>query len=119
MKVSRGFGLAAALVLGGTLTASAADWTNWRGPGARGFSPETGLPSTWSPEGENLVWKAPYGTRSTPLVMKGRVFFINYAIDKDRNATIQERVMCLDANTGKVIWEHQFPVFHTAIVTVR
>ncbi|MCI0683708.1 MAG: PQQ-like beta-propeller repeat protein [Gemmataceae bacterium] len=99
--------------------ASAADWYNWRGPWQNGVSPETGLPDKWSPEGNNLIWKAPYGSRSTPLVLKGRVYFINYAQDNDNPETIQERVMCLDADTGKLVWQHKFNVWHVDIVTVR
>ncbi len=109
--------------------ALAGDWTDWRGPFQTGYSPEIGLPSTWDPStGENLVWKAPIGTRTTPLVMKGRVFVFNYTAEKvaspgggvkDKAETIQERIMCLDADTGKTIWEHNFPIFHTDIVTVR
>ena len=57
--------------------ASAADWYNWRGPWQNGVSPETNLPATWSPDpaapNNNLIWKAPYGCRSTPLVMNGRI----------------------------------------------
>jgi outer membrane protein assembly factor BamB len=110
----------------------AADWWNWRGPTQNGFSPETDLPESWSPDpkdpASNLIWSAPYGSRSTPLVMNGRVYFINYAAKKFKGAngeirdvpeTIQERVMCLDADTGKRIWEHKFNVWHTDIVTVR
>jgi outer membrane protein assembly factor BamB len=124
----RRFGLALALWASSGLAAFAGDWTNWRGPKADGFSPETGLPANWSPNGQNLAWKARYGCRSTPLVMKGRVFLLNYDAEKipdpnggvrDKNDTIQERVLCLDADTGKMIWEHKFPVFHTDIVTVR
>ncbi|MCS7045978.1 MAG: PQQ-binding-like beta-propeller repeat protein, partial [Gemmataceae bacterium] len=102
----------------GTLTspASAADWYNWRGPWHTGVSPEKNLPSKWSVDGENLIWKAPYGCRSTPLVLNGRVYFINYTGEKE---TIQERVMCLDADTGKLIWEYKFNIWHTDIVTVR
>jgi outer membrane protein assembly factor BamB len=108
--------------------ANAGDWTNWRGPGARGFSPETGLPSSWSPDPKaddsNLVWQAHFGSRSTPLVMNGRVYLLNYASEKttsgkDVAETIQERVMCLDFDTGKKIWERTYNVFHTDIVTVR
>ncbi len=119
--------LAGSLFLTAT-SARAGDWTNWRGPFQNGFSPETDLPAKWSPDGENLVWKAPIGSRSTPLIMKGRVFVLNYTsekvkdaggITKDKAETIQERVMCLDAGTGKTIWEYTFPVFHTDIVTVR
>jgi len=107
--------------------ANASDWTDWRGPGARGVSPDTGLPSEWSPdpkaEDNNLAWSAPYGSRSTPLVMNGKVYLLNYVADKSEGAdvaeTIQERVMCLDFETGKKVWERAFNVFHTDIVTVR
>jgi outer membrane protein assembly factor BamB len=107
--------------------AHAADWASWRGPAHNGVSPETNLPAKWSPDGENLIWKAPFGCRSTPIVMKGRVFLINYTAEHRKvngelveiPETIQERVMCLDADTGKVIWEMPFAVFHTDIVTVR
>lgn len=112
-----------------TASAHAGDWTNWRGPFQTGVSPETGLPSTFDPNtGENIVWKRDVGSRSTPLVMKGRVFVFNYTAEKekaaggaikDKGATIQERMMCLDAETGKTIWEYAFPLFHTDIVTVR
>ena len=100
--------------------AQAADWYNWRGPWQNGVSPETNLPDKWSPDPKdadnNLIWKAPYGCRSTPLVMNGRVFLINHLGEKE---TVQERVMCLDANTGKLLWEYKFNVWHTGIVTTR
>ena len=37
--------------------ATADDWPTWRGPNQNGTSAETGLISTWSIEGENLLWK--------------------------------------------------------------
>ncbi len=109
------------------MTSRAADWPHWRGPWQNGVSPEKNLPAKWSPTGENLIWKAPYGCRSTPLVMNGRVYLINYAAEhvkkngkiEDVPQTIQERVLCLDANTGKFINEHRFNVFQCDIVTVR
>src|SRR5438045_1594307 len=84
--------------------ARAADWSNWRGPWQNGVSPEKNLPEKFSPDPKapdnNLIWKAPYGGRSTPLVMNGRVFLIN----KDGEGVHeQERVMAFDANTGKVL----------------
>ena len=34
------------------------DWPYWRGPEMNGISREKGLPDTWSPEGENVIWKS-------------------------------------------------------------
>lgn len=97
--------------------ASAADWLHWRGPEQNGFSRDTGLPATWSPSGENLIWKQPYGGRSAPLVSKGRVYIINNA--DPGKVTEQERVMCFDAKTGEKLWEYRFNLFLTDIVTNR
>lgn len=90
------------------LPLQAGDWQFWRGPNLDGTSTETGLPETWSPEGENLVWRAPYGGRSAPIVMGNRVFLQN---DKGHGETLQERIMCFDAETGELLWEHAFNVF--------
>jgi outer membrane protein assembly factor BamB len=91
----------------------------WRGPEQNGVSRETDLPDKWSPEkaGENnLVWKQPYGGRSAPVVMNGRVYIINKAGEGLRQ---QERAMCFEAETGKVVWEYRFNVFFTDIVSAR
>ena len=90
------------------IPARANDWTEWRGPARDGISPEKGLPTSWSPSGQNLAWKAPYGGRSTPIVMNGRVYIQNTA---EQGAKEQERVMCFDADTGKLLWEHRFNVY--------
>jgi outer membrane protein assembly factor BamB len=97
-----------------------ADWVHWRGPFQTGFSPEKDLPSSFSPDPKasdnNLIWKVPYGCRSTPLVMQGRVYILN---NVGKGITEQERVMAFDADTGKVLWEYKFNVWHTDIVSVR
>ena len=89
-------------------SAFAGDWTEWRGPARDGVSLEKGLPTAWSPSGQNLAWKAPYGGRSAPIVMNGRVYLQNTA---EKGAAEQERVMCFDADTGKLLWEHRFNVY--------
>lgn len=91
-----------------SLAVAAGDWSFWRGPAGDGISQETGLPETWSPEGERLAWKAPYGGRSAPIVMNGRLFLQN-AVGK--GDTLQERVMCLDASSGEVLWQYHFNVY--------
>ena len=87
---------------------SANDWTEWRGPARDGVSSEKNLPVKWSPTGESLAWKAPYGGRSAPIVMGDRVFLQNSV---GKGETLQERVLALDANTGKLIWEHRFNIY--------
>src|SRR5687768_14634780 len=86
----------------------AADWTDYRGPKRDGTSPEKGLPERWDPKGQGLLWRAPYGGRSTPVVHQGRVYMLNPAGEKE---SLQERVLCLDAVTGKVLWEYRYNVY--------
>ncbi|MFM8933794.1 MAG: serine/threonine protein kinase, partial [Gemmataceae bacterium] len=112
--------LAGLLVLPFSLGSVAGDWSNWRGPSGTGVSPEKNLPSKWSPDpakaDNNLVWRAPFGGRTTPIVQQGRL----YMIGRDgEGVSEQERVLCFDANTGKLLAEHRFNVFHTDIVSVR
>jgi outer membrane protein assembly factor BamB len=99
---------------------SAADWAHWRGPWQNGVAPDRNLPERWSPDpnasDNNLIWKVPYGGRSTPLVLGGRVYLINKV---GEGLHEQERVMCFDAESGKVLWEYKFNVWHTDIVSVR
>lgn len=89
-------------------TVIAGDWPDWRGPSRDGISSETGLPVKWSPSGENLAWKAPYGGRSGPVVIGDRLYLQNSVGKGD---TLQERVMCFNADTGKLLWEHRFNVY--------
>ncbi|HEX6045139.1 MAG TPA: PQQ-binding-like beta-propeller repeat protein [Pyrinomonadaceae bacterium] len=87
---------------------AAGDWAEWRGPARDGISTEKNLPTKWSPAGENLAWRAPYGGRSAPIVMGDHVYLQNTA---GQGETLQERVMCFDANNGKVLWEHRFNIY--------
>ncbi len=105
----RGAALMAVLCAG---FAFAADWPSWRGPHQNGASTETGLVSTWSVNGDNLIWKANFVGRSTPVVMNGRVYVIGRA---GEGLSRQEVVACFDANDGKQLWEHRFNVFLTTV----
>ncbi|MCO6439298.1 MAG: PQQ-binding-like beta-propeller repeat protein [Phycisphaerae bacterium] len=108
-------GLAVATA-GGVAQGQPQEWPYWRGPEQNGSTRETAVVTSWSTDGENLLWKVPYGGRSTPIVMHGRVFLIG-PVGEGEN--LQERIFCLDAATGELIWERRFNVFHTDIVENR
>ena len=98
------------------MSATADDWPTWRGLNQDGTSAETGLISTWSVEGENLLWETEFIGRSTPIVLNGRVYVIGRV---GEDITEQERVACFNAETGEMIWNYQFNVFHTTITFNR
>ena len=74
--VSRWAFVVVAIVLAMPWTASANYWPTWRGPEHNGATREKALIRFWSPEGENLVWKAGIGGRSTPIVSRNKVYMI-------------------------------------------
>ncbi len=116
------------MAISGVSSTPAADWLHWRGPNQTGISLEKNLPDDWDPKTpgrNNLLWKAPYGCRSTPLIMNGKVYITSSLNDTPKPPTAAQRqimgeqVICLDAKTGKMVWEKKYNVFHTDIVANR
>ncbi len=97
------------------------DWPFWRGPRYDGVSLETGLIDDFDPdggEGSNVAWKNTEVTgRSTPIVMGGRL----YTLTRNAEGTPEEgeKVICLDAKTGKVLWENKFNVWLSDVPDTR
>ena len=108
--------IAAALILGAQSISVAGDWPDWRGPNRDGTSGEKGLPGRWSLSGDNLAWKAPYGGRSTPVILGDRLYLENTAGARE---TEQERLMCFNADTGRLLWEYKFNVFQSDVPAHR
>jgi outer membrane protein assembly factor BamB len=87
------------------------DWPNWRGPQQISASLEKGLPESWNPD-ENLHFKRTYlGTRSTPIVMNGKLYVL--LRDKPGTESEGEKVVCVDADSGEFLWEYRFNVYLT------
>lgn len=105
------------LILTLTSACFAEDWTHWRGPTQNGVSADKNLPDDWDPKGKNVIWTQPVGSRSAPVISRGKVYLIG-SVNPDQ-VNEQERVTCMDAETGKILWEHRFNVFLTDIVTNR
>ena len=100
--------LVAAIVAGAITVTGASDWPEWRGPLRDGRSSETNLPSRWSPSGDNLAWRIPIGGRSAPVAFGNRLYLDTTTGDV---ATTQERLVALDAESGKVVWERRFSLY--------
>lgn len=97
------------VVCGATSSSQGDDWPQWGGPQRDCAWRETGivrkLPSGLLPR----VWSAPLGEGySGPAVANGKVFITDF-IDRQA-AKGQERVHCLDAETGAIKWSYAYPV---------
>lgn len=103
------------------LKADPMDWPHWRGPEMNGISREKNLVDEWNPKGgddSNLLWKREdLGSRSTPIVMNGML----YTLCRDKPGTPEEgeKVVCVDAATGKTKWENRFNVYLSDVPDTR
>jgi outer membrane protein assembly factor BamB len=113
------FGFALLLLGVASATAQGRDWIHWRGPEQNGVSRETGLPDSFDPakkEKGNVLWQQPFGGRSAPLVLDGKLYLIQ---GTGVGVNEGEQVVCLDEKTGKLQWTYRVNVFHTDIVSSR
>ena len=89
--------------------AFAGDWPRFRGPNGTGISDATTIPATWTTN--NCRWSIalPGGGYSSPVIVGNRLF-LTCADD----ATAKGIILCLDAATGKTIWQrdYAFKAFH-------
>ncbi len=108
---------------------SSSNWAQWRGPNGQGVSTDPNLPTEWS-DAKNVQWKAPIPGRghSSPIIWGNRVFLTTAIegevipgqkayvhilgkeefkhpdwVGSDRKHTF--KLLCLDADTGKTVWE--------------
>ena len=110
-------------------SAFAQNWPQWRGPQAAGISEAKNLPTEWSAD-KNILWKTiiPGRGHSSPVVWGNRIFLTTDiegdvvagakavhhvrkgetwihpdSVAGNRKQTL--KVLCLDRDTGKVLWE--------------
>ncbi|MEI6240324.1 MAG: PQQ-binding-like beta-propeller repeat protein [Planctomycetia bacterium] len=112
--------LAAAVAV--CLVASAAragDWPDWRGPNQDRQYAGPALVTAFDPEqGTNVVWKNDEaGGISTPVIMGGKLFTL--VRHKPGTKEEAEKVLCLDAATGRKLWENVFNVYLSDVPAER
>jgi outer membrane protein assembly factor BamB len=112
-----------ATTLAATITAAPdpLDWPNWRGPQQNRVSTELRLIDKWDPnggEGSNLLWKKKeLAGRSSPIILRGKLYTI--VRDQPETANEREMVVCADAATGNIIWQHPFNVYLSEVPADR
>jgi len=77
-------------------------WPSRRGPRRDAVSGETGLVDQWPAEGPPVLWTRELGRGYSGFIaVGGRVYTQTQSISA-------QSVLCLDADTGRTIWEHRY-----------
>ena len=85
------------------ISALAEDWAQFLGPRRNGTSEDKAFSATWPAEGPRTVWKKKVGAGwSAPVVSTGKLVIFHRVDDK-------EVLQCLDAKTGKELWNSSHP----------
>src|SRR5262245_32987356 len=114
----RAFSLVLLLAL--PLTLQAEDWPQWLGPKRDAVWSETGIVREFPKGGPKVVWRTPISSGyAGPAVAGDKVYVADRVLAKgamnpanpfDNKAKVasSERVLCLNAKTGEVIWKHEY-----------
>jgi outer membrane protein assembly factor BamB len=102
MQTRSALALTALLALSPALLAN--DWTNWRGPLQNGVSLEHYKNA--GKLADKAAWTYDARGRGTPVVFDGKVILWGY---KGETTDLIELITCMDAKTGKKLWEHEIP----------
>ncbi len=99
--------------------ASAEDWPHWMGPTRDNRWAADNIVRRFPVDGPKQLWSTPVaGGYAGPAVVGDRVYLMDFVTDADVKVSNfqrkeykgQERVVCLDASNGKVLWRHSYPV---------
>src|SRR5437667_5220453 len=86
--------------------APAHGWLNWRGPNQNGTSLEKHLPDRI--DANKPLWTTDLPGQSTPVIANGHLYILGYV---GEGPDLQEVISCLDAEAGKLLWQHGYSDF--------
>ena len=81
-------------------------WLAWRGPQQNGTSAETGLPD--KVDSSAPLWTIDLAGRGTPVINGSKVYVLGY---EGAGPDLQQVLRCVEADSGKTIWEQRFNDF--------
>ncbi len=99
------------------LSSHADDWPQWMGPKRDNVWREDGILDKFPKDGAKVLWKTPIGGGyASPSIAKGKVYVTDFVTKGDNtkesyeksNFDGKERVLCLDAETGKELWKYEY-----------
>lgn len=90
-------------------------WLNWRGPLHTGASLESGLPEKCEPGTER--WTYDIHGAGTPVIANGKLYAFGFYGEKGED--VREALLCLDAVTGKKLWEVRYTDYLSDVVYSR
>ena len=108
----------------GHLTSRADDWPGWFGPQRDGVWREKGIVKSFPKEGPKVLWRTKVNRGyAGPAVAGGKVFIMDRKVaDPSANPDNpfargqipgNERLACIDAGSGKVLWEKAYDCPYT------
>lgn len=83
------------------------EWPRWRGPRGDGTWHGPKLAAEFPPDGLRVRWKQPIGGGYSGVIVAGGR---TYVMDRQQSPAEVERVICHDAESGKQLWAHSYPV---------
>jgi outer membrane protein assembly factor BamB len=93
---------------------SANDWPEFRGEGRGGVWTESGILETFPEDGLDVRWRTPiHHGFSGPSVADGRIFITDF--ERARGLDGTERILCLDEETGEILWTHSWDVSYLGV----
>ena len=97
------------------------DWPQWMGPRMDGVWRESGVIDSFAESGPVFLWRQPIGAGySGPSVVGKRLYVMDRTADKGQGGEVEngikkagqiaggERILCLDTDTGKTVWEKTY-----------
>ncbi len=84
------------------ITLANSEWPSFRGPNRDGSQDGVQLPEDWNAHPPRILWNIKIGPAWSSFTVAGKFLFTQ----EQRGE--QEAVLCLDADTGKIVWAYEY-----------